>query len=81
MTHDEFAARYELRTRLRAEGVESWEAVRTSTDEPVLVHRLATSMRQRLLEMIDHLEAVMVQLVSLATKQPDLFADRGDWCP
>jgi DNA-binding GntR family transcriptional regulator len=29
--------------------------------------------------MIEHLEAVMVQLVSLANKQPGLFADRGDW--
>jgi DNA-binding GntR family transcriptional regulator len=29
--------------------------------------------------MLAHLEAVMVQLLSLANKQPELFADRGDW--
>lgn len=29
--------------------------------------------------MSDHLEAVMVQLISLANKQPGLFADREEW--
>jgi len=29
--------------------------------------------------MSAHLDAVMVQLLSLANKQPGLFADRGDW--
>lgn len=29
--------------------------------------------------MLAHLEAVMVQLLSLANKHPELFADRGDW--
>src|SRR5207247_10532823 len=56
MTHDEFAARYDLRAKLRANGVESWDAIRMATQQPVMVHRFVTHARARLLDMVEHLE-------------------------
>src|SRR5438876_3339102 len=55
---------------------------RTRAEHERIVEALAARDGERAAHaMIDHLEAVMVQLVSLANKQPDLFADRENWCP
>ena len=55
---------------------------RTRAEHERIVDALAARDGERAAHaMIDHLEAVMVQLVSLANKQPDLFADRENWCP
>jgi DNA-binding GntR family transcriptional regulator len=53
---------------------------RTRIEHEQIVDALAAGDGERAASaMTDHLEAVMVQLVSLANKQPGLFADRGDW--
>jgi DNA-binding GntR family transcriptional regulator len=53
---------------------------RTRVEHERIVDALAARDGERAARaMIDHLESVMVQLVSLANKQPGLFADRGDW--
>lgn len=56
MTHEELLARYDLRSRLNADGVESWDSVQVETGERVFVHRLATPTRARLLEMMKYLD-------------------------
>lgn len=56
MTHEELLARYDLRSRLDAGSVESWDAVQVETGERVFVHRLATPTRARLLEMMKYLD-------------------------
>jgi DNA-binding GntR family transcriptional regulator len=53
---------------------------RTRMEHERIVEALAAGDGDRAAgAMTEHLEAVMVQLVSLASKQPGLFADRGDW--
>ncbi|MFL5260663.1 MAG: GntR family transcriptional regulator [Hyphomicrobiales bacterium] len=53
---------------------------RTRTEHVRILEALAARDGERASQaMADHLDAVMVRLVSLATKRPELFADRGDW--
>jgi DNA-binding GntR family transcriptional regulator len=53
---------------------------RTRAEHERIVDALAARDGERAAgAMIAHLDAVMVQLVSLANKQPQLFADRENW--
>jgi DNA-binding GntR family transcriptional regulator len=55
---------------------------RTRSEHEHIVNALAAGDGERAARaMTDHLDAVMVQLISLASKQPGLFADRGEWRP
>ena len=57
MTHEQFAAQYRLLSERAADGVETWDAERADSNEPVMVHRLVTSRRVSILDMMAHLDA------------------------